>query len=164
MESTRAYYMSHILLKNKIFFDWKIFKDNLDKGPMAMKQYLLDLWNSIDQKCFKEGTKIKDLDRVITVDDFNILATKKDQKIIFFFSLPEPDSFDVQAKAIALILENGKMPRYITMEIWAEKEIAKQYTIGEWILKDNKFEHLNIGKIDGKTTKDFMSYIIDNII
>lgn len=175
MESTRAYYMSHILLRNKIFFEPDEFGKKLSDGPQVMKQYLKDLWESIDQKFFNEEVNIKDIDRKVEIDDFKITNAMVQDKNIFFFQMPEPDSYDTQAKCIALVLERGGKARYITMEIWTQREIElikeingteamPQYSIGEWIFTGNDFEHKNLGKIKGDSIDTFASAVAQIVI
>ncbi|MBP3255069.1 MAG: hypothetical protein J6M60_01060 [Clostridia bacterium] len=175
METTRAYYMSHVLLRNKIFFEPDEFGKKLSEGPNSMKQYLKDLWQSIDQKLFKEGVIIKDIDRKAEIEDFDITNAMVGDKNIFFFQMPEPDSYDTQAKCIALVLERGGKVRYITMEIWTqrESEIIKeikgseampQYTIGEWIFVGNDFEHKNLGKVKEDSIDSFASAVAQIVI
>lgn len=175
METSKAYYMSHILLRNKIFFESKEFNEYLSKGPQVMRQYLLDLWNSIDEKNFKEGAIIKDIDRAVSVDDFDISFRPSEEKNIFFFIMPDPVCYQAEAKAVALIISKTNEIRYITMEIWSNNEeenmkkilgesYIPQYTIGEWVLEENQFKHLNLGKIPRNTIECFASFIIEKLI
>ena len=174
MKTTRAYYMSHVLLRNKIFFEADEFNENLKKGPQVMKKYLLDLWNSINETDFKEGTIIEDINRVVSANDFDVTYRAIENKEIFFFIMPDPDCYQAQAKAVALIIDKTSGIRYITMEIWSKDEDEKmkaifgelytpKYTIGEWKLKDNKFVHMNYGRIPRNTLECFATFIIEKI-
>ena len=175
METSKAYFMSHILLRNKIFFEAKEFNEYLGKGPQVMKQYLLNLWNNIDQKDFKKDVIIKDINRPISIDDFDITLRQLEGKNIFFFIMPDPICYQTEAKAIAFIIDQVSGIRYITMEVWSSNEeenmkkiigesYTPQYTIGEWKLEENQFKHLNLGKIPRNTVECFVSFILENLI
>lgn len=158
MSSSRAYYLSHVLLRNTIFENWETFSEKLDKGPEFMKKYLSELWHSIDGKYFKEGVIITDINRKITADDFNITFRNINGRMTFFFIFPDPDSFSAQAKSVALVLSEEEL-RYITMEIWTEKEIPHQYTLGEWKIQEGKFMHFNYGYIPRATVECFATFV-----
>jgi hypothetical protein len=159
METTRAYFMSHIVLRDKMFFEPKEFSEKLGAGPQVMKQFLADLWNGIGQDYFKEGTVVKDIDRKIVPEDFNITNAMVGDNNFFFFTMPEPDSYNAQAKCVALVASRTGNIRYITMEIWTEQEVEKKYTIGEWIFAGDHFEHKSLGKMVGDSIDVFASAV-----
>ncbi len=174
MESSKAYYFSHILLRNKIYYEGKEFSDKLRQGPQVMRPYLLELWNSIDESTFKEGVVIKDKDRVVTVDDFDITFRPYQNFNVYFFIMPDPKCFMAEAKCAALAIDKENRIRYLTMEIWSENEVEQmkkalgdaytpQYTVGEWAIKDNQFTHLNMGHLPRPTIECFASFLGDNL-
>ena len=158
MESTKGYYLTHILLRNIIFYDFKLFNEKLNKGPEVMKKYLLELWNSIDESKFEPGTVINDKERVLIESDFDITFNEVDGIKIFFIIFPETSSYSTQAKAVAIVLCKD-FPRYITMEGWTKEEIEQKYTIGEWEICKGIFKHNNYGKISRNTVECFATSV-----
>ena len=158
IELSRAYYLSHILLRNNVFFNWEEFNNHLKLGPDLMKEELVKMWNSIDDKAFKNEVTIKDKNRVVTVDDFDIVLKKIVGIPVFIFKFPEPQIYDLQAEAVALALCK-KEPRYITMEIWSPEEEDKHYTVAEWIVEHRDFMHRNYGKLRENDIREFERYV-----
>ena len=173
MESSRAYYMSHILLRNEIYGNWAKFIEALKAGPDEMQTYLANMWNDIDAKYFKEGVVIRDIDRKVTKQDFSISIENINDVLTVFIIFPELDSYMAQARVVAIALCE-KYPRYITMEIWTEQEILMNqklkegyplgYTVGEWQLKEQGFEHINYGRLPDATMECFVSFIGNTLL
>lgn len=161
-KTSRAYMLSHIVLRNEIYGKWQVFNEHLNKGPQDMKQYLCDLWYSITQDKINQDFYLADEERKVTIDDFDITANKQADLQIFYFIFPEPDVFMAQAKCVALVLAPN-MPRYFTMEIMKEENGQKQYIVGEWKVKDRQFVHYNYGKME-KNTIDAFSYCVGSIL
>lgn len=161
-KTSRAYMLSHIVLRNEIYGKWNEFHDHLNKGPENMKQYLCDLWYSITQDKINQDFYLADEERKVTIDDFNVTANMLSNMQIFYFIFPEPDSFMAQAKCVALVLAPN-MPRYFTMEIMKEENRQKQYIVGEWKVKDRQFVHYNYGRME-KNTIDAFSYCLGSIL
>ena len=160
METTKGYYLTHVLLRNIIFYDFKNFNENLSKGPEFMKKYLSQLWNSIDEKNFKEGVIIRDKDRTITENDFDITVNQINSTKIFYLIFPDPINDSVQAKTVAICLCKD-FPRYITMEGWTKDELSQQYTLGEWEICKGEFKHCNYGNVSRNTVESFATSVIE---
>ena len=158
METTKGYYLTHILLRNIIFYDFKLFNEKLNKGPEVMKKYLLELWNSIDENKFKPGTVLKDKEINVVENDFNITVNEVNGIKIFYITFPETSSYSIQAKAIAIVLCKD-FPRYITMEGWTKEENTQNYTLGEWEIYKGSFVHNNYGKIPRNTIECFSTSV-----
>ena len=158
METTKGYYLTHILLRNIIFYDFKLFNEKLNKGPEVMKKYLLELWNGIDENKFKPGTIIKDKERILIESDFDITVNEVNGIKIFFIIFPETSRYSSQAKVIAIALCRD-FPRYITMEGWTKDEIEQKYTLGEWEICKGVFKHNNYGKIPRNTVECFATLV-----
>ena len=158
MESTKGYYLTHILLRNIIFYDFKVFNEKLNKGREVMKKYLLELWNNIDESKFEPGTVIIDKERVLIESNFDITFNEIDGIKIFFIIFPETSSYSTQAKAVAIALCKD-FPRYITMEGWTKEEIEQKYTLGEWEIYKGVFKHNNYGKMPRNTVECFATSV-----
>lgn len=156
---SRAYIVSHIRLRDEIFSDWNNFNIILNEGPDKMKEHLAKLWNDINPEDLNSGFVLTDKDRVIGVNDFDITMNHVGDCPVFYFIMPDPDSVQAQAKCVALALTQSR-PRYFTMEISKRLNSEETYYImGEWILKDNNFTHLNIGPIPNGTVANFASHV-----
>lgn len=155
---TKGYYLTHILLRNIIFYDFKIFNGKLKQGPDAVKKYLLELWNSIDENRFTPGTVIKDKDVKLSESDFDIIFNEVNGIKVFYIIFPETSSYSTQAKTVALALCKD-FPRYITMEGWTEEEIEQRYTFGEWEIYKGSFKHNNYGTMPRNTVECFASAV-----
>lgn len=173
MKSSRAYYMSHILLRNEIYVNWNKFVEAFKLGPDEMKTYLVNMWNGIDNKYFKEGIIISDIDRKVSKEDFDISVEYINDILTILIVFPAVDSYMAQARAVAIALGKENV-RYITLEVWTEQEIMLfekykdeqplRYTVGEWELNGTDFEHINYGKLPEATMECFISCIKNNIL
>lgn len=161
-KTSRAYMLSHIVLRSEIFGNWRKFNEHLNKGPEEMKKYLCDLWYSITNDKINQDFYLVDENREIKPEDFDITANIHENMKIFYIIFPDIDSFMAQAKCVALVLAPN-MPRYITMEIANEENGQKKYMVGEWKIKDNKFVHYNYGRMEKDTIAAF-SYCVSSIL
>lgn len=156
------YQFSNSTLFYEIFGNWLNFNEHLNKGPETMKKFLLDKWNETkDRIKDNENLIIKDLDKIITEDDFNITFNKtKKGTFVYFFTFPDYEYRDAASKYLALAL-TPKMPRYFTLE-YSESFLTKEpcFVIGEFYLEDNKRLHKNYGEIDNSRLSYFAGYIL----
>lgn len=162
-ETSRAYIMSNITLRNEIYRNWKEFNNILNEGPTNMKRYLSNMWNTISQRDISEGWILKDLERKIDENSFNITMNEINDISIFYFIFPDLDLLQAQARCIALAL-TPNIPRYFTMERAIHinnKELY--YIMGEWQFINGKFIHKNYGEIPNGTIENF-SYHVLNLI
>lgn len=174
MESSRAYYMSHIALRDTVYFNWQEFIQAFNKGPNEIQTYLANMWNGIESKYFKEGTKIVDIERNISKDDFKVFVETLQDVLTIFIVFPQTEIKMAQAQIVAISLCE-KMPRYITLESWTEQEANRMremlkdeyvpsYTIGEWKFIDDHFEHVNYGQIKDVSVGEFVHFVDNNIL
>lgn len=161
------YQLTNVKLFNDIFFDWKNFNEDLNKGPEFMKNRLLQEWNEL-KSILKENTNLllKDLDKEVTVSDFDITFNQSQNGTsVFFFTFPDYEYTDAASKYVALILA-PKMPRFITLE-YSENSITKekQYVVGEFVINDQikQRQHLNYGVLDNDRITFFAGYVLDMI-
>ena len=159
-ETSRAYIASHIILRNNIFYQWETFFNNFQKGNEYMRQYLCDIWNSIDDTTINPDFYLNDIDRKVSKDDFYIFMKKINDFYVIFFVFPEPDSAMAQAKCVALVV-GGTVPRYITMEISKINGTQKSYMACEWHFENNNFVHYNYGSMQQNTINEFIDIIKD---
>ena len=156
---TRAYLMSHILLRNDIFYNWEEISKHLGNNIGDIKRYLLKMWYriGINDKISDKKIKISDISRMVTVDDFDVIERNINGITVYFFIFPNPDSCESQAKAVAVALCRDEK-RYITMEMFSKEN---QYKIGEWNITENKFVHNNLGLLKGNTVEKFILLLED---
>lgn len=162
-ETSRAYIVSNIKLRNEIYGNWKEFCSILNSGPDSVKKYLSNMWNSISKKDIAEGIELIDLERKIDENSFNITMNKVNNITIFYFIFPDSDFFMAQAKCVALALM-PTLPRYFTMEVAIDISTSRRYYVmGEWKLINGKFNHINYGEIPNGTIENFSYHVLDVI-
>lgn len=158
------YQISNVVLFDSIYSDWKNFNEILNNGPGAMKKYLFDMWNKLkDDLKNDEKLIIKDLDKEVSLSDFDVTFNKtKNGTPIFFITFPDYDYKDGASKYVALALVHG-MPRYFTLEY--SEHIADNspcWVVGEFVLdldiKDIK--HINYTTVDNMRLTWFAGFIM----
>lgn len=162
IETSIQYQFTNVRLFNKIFTDWASFNEALNSGPENMKKYLYLEWNKLADELKKnDKILIKDIDRNITINDFDITVNSINNIFIFYFSFPDYQYNDAASKYVAIALTPG-MPRYFTLEYG--KDIFKDtnvWYIGEYYLKDGKRCHKNYGQVDNMRLTFFSGYICE---
>lgn len=156
---SKAYIVSQIKLRGEIFGDWSNFNEILKVGPSAMKEHLSKIWNDITPEEINQGFELTDKDRVITKDSFDVTMNYVNNYPVFYFIMPDPDSVQAQAKCVALAITPNR-PRYFTMEI-SKRTLTDEvyYIMGEWVIKDNNYAHLNYGPVPNGTVANFASHV-----
>lgn len=174
MENKISTSIQYQLTNKKLFYDifgnFEEFNEILKQGSNAVKQFLLDDWNEIKEELSKnENIVLKDIDKKVTIDDFDIeLEEDKDGYAVFFFTFPDYEDHDAASKYIALCLLKDR-PRYITLE-YGESFVIKQFPekescfmIGEFSVDENSnIVHQNYGKLEG-TLKSFKKKVMEII-
>ena len=152
------YQFTNIKLFYEVFSNWKNFKKILASGPNNMKNYLYSEWNKLaDTLKENDSLEIVDIDKNVTVDDFNITVnTTSNNIVIFYFTFPNHQYADASSKYVALAL-TPNMPRYFTLEYGTELTIEHDkglipskttWFMGEFCIENGKKKHINYGKID----------------
>lgn len=159
-ETSRAYITTHIFLRDNIYYHWKSFYNHLIDGPEHMIQYLLDMWNNINKDTINPNFHLIDIDRAVTKDDFAIFTQHINNTTVFFFCFPEPDSYQAQAKCVALALCED-IPRYFTMEISYQRGEQKVYMVCEWCPEKDNFIHNNYGAMKEDSIDEFVDKVAD---
>lgn len=160
-ETTIAYQVTNIVLRDEIYDNWEIFLKNLNSGPNTMKKELLNMWNSTKEKLNQhENLKIVDVDKIVSVESFDItMNITEDNVRVFYFIFPDAEIAIAQCKCVALAL-TAHIPRYFTMEYFSKENGNEQFMFGEWTL-DNK--HLNHGKLNNPTVDCFARNVQEKI-
>ena len=161
LETSIQYQFTNVRLFNEIFYNWAKFNEILKSGPENMKDYLFSEWNKLASELKKiDKITIKDINKNITRDDFNITFNITDNNIfVFYFSFPNYQYKDAASKYVALAL-TPNIPRYFTLEysenIFQEKEV---WVVGEFYLENNKRSHKNYGQVDNERLSYFSGFI-----
>lgn len=143
----KAYIMSHLKLRDEIYFNWGIFNYYLLKGGDELKQHLCNLFNSIKIKDYSDNFSISDLETKVSIKDFDFSVMNIANVNVLFIELPKSSFVCNQAEIITIAFSKDS-PRYFTLEV----ESNSMYLIGEWLLKDNVFIHIDYGEV----TEDYL--------
>ena len=154
------YQLSNIELPNDVFANFEEFDALLKSGPDSIKQYLVDQWNAIKEIVkYREDLEIKDLNKEVSKDDFEVTFNKtKNGSPIFFITFPDYNFFDAASKyvAIALTVQGVK---YYTYEYSQKLTGEPTWVIGEFYIKDGKFAHKNYGTSEDSRMSWFAGFI-----
>lgn len=164
MKSTSIqYHLTNDYLFKEVFINWDVFVANLNKGPDNMKEYLLNLWNNVKENLKNlDGLEVSDINKEVTVDDFNITFNKSQTGVpVYFFVFPDCDFVDASSKYIALAMTKSK-PRYFTLE-YSQNYFTKEqnFVMGEFFIENNKKTHANYGSIDNSRLAYFAGRVMD---
>ena len=157
------YQLTNVKMFRDIFGNWKNFNSFLSQGPTIMKMHLLQEWNDLKEN-LKDNERIllKDLNKEVTIDDFNVTFNKtKSGTPVFFFTFPDYDYRDAASKYVALALTKN-LPRYFTLE-YSEKVLTHElcWVIGEFsITPEGQKQHDNYGEVDNNRLSWFAGYIL----
>ncbi len=157
------YQLTNVKMFNEIFENWKNFSSFLSQGPTVMKSYLLKEWNDLkDNLKDDERLLLKDLNKDVTIDDFNVTFNKTQNGTpVFFFTFPDYEYRDAASKYVALALTKN-MPRFFTLE-YSEKIMTQElcWVIGEFLITSNgQKQHNNYGEVDNDRLSWFAGYIL----
>lgn len=161
------YLYTNVKLFNEVFYNWPNFNEQLKLGPENMKEYFLKEWNELKERLKKdEKIEVKDLDKIVTKDSFDITFNKTESGIpIFFFTFPDYEYNDAASKYVALIL-TSKMPRYFTLE-YSEHTLSKKrcFVLGEFLIDEEtkKTTHKNYGTVEDDRLAYFAGLVINMI-
>ena len=159
------YQLSNVELFYEVFANWASFNSILEKGPSEMKKYLFDKWNTLkDELKSRDNLIVKDIDKEVTMSDFDITLNKtKNGTIVFFFTFPDYEYNDAASKYVALALA-PKMPRYFTLEYSEDMfNHTRCWVIGEFAFKDSQKTHLNYGTTDNMRLTWFAGFILGKL-
>jgi len=128
-----------------------------------MKLYLLELWNKVKEELKKDKKlKIRDKDKKVTVNDFDVTFARTDNNIpIYFITFPDYVDFDAASKYVALAL-TPQIPRYFTLEYSKHYlDNSPCWVIGEFMInEEGKVIHNNYGTVDNMRLPYFAGYIV----
>lgn len=161
------YQMTNVKLFDEIFANWRNFNEKLQAGPNIMKKWLCDEWSNIKEILKqRDDLIVKDINKEVTVDDFDITFNKSDSGIsIFFFKFPEYEYNDAASKYVALALTPA-MPRYFTLE-YSEHFLTKekQFVFGEFKVDENTRtkKHINYGVVNNDRLTFFAGLVVNKV-
>ena len=82
------YQMYKVALFNDVFMSWNSFNEKLNSGPENMKKYLLEMWNIVKNNLKNDNNVIiKDMDKKVTISDFDVTYNRTEKGISFFLLL-----------------------------------------------------------------------------
>lgn len=156
------YQVTNVKLFREVFANWSKFDSNLRQGIIAMRGYLLEMWNEVKNELKdKEEIEVKDLEKNIVLEDFNITMNKtRNGSTIFYITFPNYDYTDAASKYVAVVLTKSKL-RYFTLE-YSEHALTSEkcWVIGEFYVKDGQKCHINYGTSDNMRLEWFSGYIL----
>lgn len=159
------YQISNNWLFDEVFANWRNFNEVLRKGPNEMKKYLVEAWNMLKEELkANDNLIIKDLDKEVTVDDFDVTYNRTNNGIsVFYITFPDYEYTDAASKYVALAL-TPNMPKYMTLE-YSENvnDGSACWVIGEFKIENNKKVHVNYGSIDNMRLSWFAGYVMGKI-
>lgn len=152
------YQFTNTKLFYEVFYNWKGFNEILASGPNNMKEYLYSEWNKLADTLKKnDSIELVDVDKNVTVDDFDITVnTTLNNIVVFYFTFPDYEFTDAASKYVALAL-TPKMPRYFTLEYGKDIIIEPgkglvpgktTWFMGEFCIENGKKKHINLGSVD----------------
>lgn len=168
MTTSIQYQVTNFRLFREVFTNWKNFNSILNEGPEKMKAFLFTLWNEEKDKLKNrlednKNLKVRDMDKVVSIDDFNITYNETSSKIpIFFVTFPDYDGTDAASKYVAVALA-PMMPRYFTLE-YSENFITHTPTwvVGEFYVGENgRRAHKNYGNVDNMRITYFAGIVMN---
>ena len=156
------YQLTNVKMFKDIFEDWKNFDSLLSQGPDIMKMHLLQEWNNLKENLKNnKGILLKDLNKDVTINDFDITFNRtKNGTSVFFFTFPDYEYKDPASKYVALALTKN-MPRYFTLE-YSENIMTHElcWVVGEFFITPNGKGHNNYGEVDNDRLSWFAGYIL----
>lgn len=128
-----------------------------------MREFLFNGWNELkDSLSKRDDLIVKDLDKKVSIADFDAALYQSDIGIdIFFFVFPDYDFNDAASKYVALAL-TPKIPRFFTLEYSENMNKERTFVLGEFVLdlETSQTKHLNYGQVPD----DNLSYFAGDII
>ena len=159
------YQVSNVILLNELFYNWGVFYSFLKQGPIAMKQYLFDMWNNVREKMKNDERFLaKDIDKNVTVNDFNVTFNRtKNNTDIYFITFPDYEYYDAASKYVAIAMCPSK-PRYFTLEYSSHvMDNTPCWVLGEFVPDGQGFRHINYGSIDNMRLTWFCGNVIGRL-
>lgn len=154
------YQLTNIKLPNDVFANFEDFDELLKSGPDSIKLYLLNQWNAIkDIMSYREDIEMKDIDKEISIDDFEVTFNKtKNGSPIFFITFPDYEYNDGASKYVAIAITRQGV-KYYTYEYSQKITGGTNFVIGEFYIKDGKFAHNNYGTSEDERMSWFAGFI-----
>ena len=156
------YHIGNYKLEYDVIHDYGRICGIFNKGPEAVKEYLVDIWNETRENLMKRtDIKVLDVDRVISKNDFNVtfnMTSKKEP--VFFITLPDYNNSLAESLCVAFAVTEQK-PRFFTMEHKSNSD--EEFILGEMEFKylTNEFSHSNYGILDKKAISSFATRVLN---
>lgn len=156
--------LTNVAFLEYVFKNTDEFKSLLEQGPDSFKEYLLSEWNRIkDALSQDDRILVKDLDKDITKDSFDITVTTSDNgTTIYYFIFPDYEFADPASKCVAVILTDTD-PRFINMEYQMSSFGVKRYfTFGEFKANEDRtnFVYENYGELPDESIEQFAHQVV----
>ena len=156
--------LTNVAFLEYVFKNTNEFKSLLEQGPDSFKEYLLSEWNRIkDALSQDDRILVKDLDKDITKDSFDITVNTTDNgTTIYYFIFPDYEFADPASKCVAVILTDTD-PRFINMEYQMSSFGVKRYfTFGEFKANEDRtnFVYENYGELPDESIEQFAHQVV----
>ena len=156
--------LTNVAFLEYVFKNTDEIKSLLEQGPDSFKEYLLSEWNRIkDALSQDDRILVKDLDKDITKDSFDITVNTTDNgTTIYYFIFPDYEFADPASKCVAVILTDTD-PRFINMEYQMSSFGVKRYfTFGEFKANEDRtnFVYENYGELPDESIEQFAHQVV----
>lgn len=156
--------LTNVAFLEYVFKNTDEFKSLLEQGPDSFKEYLISEWNRIkDALSQDDRILVKDLDKDITKDSFDITVNTTDNgTTIYYFIFPDYEFADPASKCVAVILTDTD-PRFINMEYQMSSFGVKRYfTFGEFKANEDRtnFVYENYGELPDESIEQFAHQVV----
>ena len=156
--------LTNVAFLEYVFKNTDEIKSLLEQGPDSFKEYLLSEWNRIkDALSQDDRILVKDLDKDITKDSFDITVNTTDNGTsIYYFIFPDYEFADPASKCVAVILTDTD-PRFINMEYQMSSFGVKRYfTFGEFKANEDRtnFVYENYGELPDESIEQFAHQVV----
>lgn len=161
IETSIAYQFSNCYMRNMVFYRFSYFYKNLKEGPVKMKNFLVDRWYElVDGLRDNNNIIVSDIEKVVLPSEFDITVNKtRDNSIVYFIKMPNSNIYKAESICVAVALTKDK-PRYFTLELGRNVNGDKNYFMGEFVLIDDNFKHVNYGILVDNSISNFAYQVI----
>lgn len=159
------YQLSNCVLYDYVFNKWNVFSEVLLNDSLKIKQMLLNEWNRIKENLSKkDNIYLNDLNKNVTVDDFDITIKTIDKNIkVYFITFPDYLYTDSASKYVAFAVTERKI-FYYTLEYSFDYYTKKpSWNLGEFYENNGIKCHRNFGSVDNPDFSSFQEQIINTI-
>lgn len=165
VKTSILYHIGNYKLEYDVIHDYGKMCGLFNNGPESVKEYLVSIWNETREYLLKkDNLKILDVDRVISINDFNVtfnISSKKEP--VFFITFPNYNNNLSENMCVAIAITEDKA-RFFTMEHQAVLDgTSDEFVFGEMEYKylAKTFKHINYGNLERGTVTNFATRVLD---